>query len=88
MKIFSILKKDLLILLRDRAEMAVLFLMPLAFILPISFALGAGDGYGINSDNRMIALPVVDYDLGPRAQALQTSIGESLRLEKELDPGL
>jgi ABC-2 type transport system permease protein len=88
MKIFSILKKDLLILLRDRAEMAVLFLMPLAFILPISFALGAGDGYGINSDNRMIALPVVDYDQGPRAQALQTSIGESLRLEKELEPGI
>lgn len=88
MKIFSILKKDLLILVRNRAEMAVLFLMPLAFILPISFALGAGDGYGINSDNQMINLPVVDYDRGPRAQALQTSIGESLRLEKELEPGL
>lgn len=88
MKIFSILKKDLLILLRNRAEIAVLFLMPLAFILPISFALGAGDGYGINSDNRMISLLVVDYDGGPRAQALQTNIGESLRLEKELEPGL
>lgn len=88
MKIFSILKKDLLILLRNRAEMAVLFLMPLAFILPISFALGAGDGYGINRGNRMINLPVVDYDQGPRGQTLQTSIGESLRLEKEFEPGL
>lgn len=83
MKLFSILKKDLLILIRNRAEMAVLFLMPLAFIIPISLALGSGDGYGISRDNRMIPLPVVNQDGGPRAQDLLVSIGESLLLENQ-----
>lgn len=88
MKLFSVFKKDLLILLRDRAELAVLFLMPLAFIIPISLALGSGDGYGINSDNTMPTLTVVDYDRGPSAQVLLTSAGESLRIEKTLDAEL
>lgn len=86
MKFFSILKKDLLLLLRDRGEMIVLFLMPLAFILPVSFALGSGDGYGVNRDNQMIPLPIVNYDQGPRAQELLTAVGESLRLEIEVEP--
>jgi ABC-2 type transport system permease protein len=85
MKLFSLLRKDLLILLRERADMLVLFLMPLAFIIPISFALGAGDGYGVHRDNQMIPLPVVDYDQGFRSQALLTTIGESLKLETEYD---
>jgi ABC-2 type transport system permease protein len=85
MRILSILRKDLLILLRDRAEMAVLFLMPLAFIIPISLALGKGDGYGINRNNKMIPIVVVNYDDGPRAESLITSIGESLAIEKEFD---
>ena len=88
MKILSILKKDLLILLRDRLELAVLFLMPLAFIIPISLALGSGDGYGIQRDNGMITLTVADYDRGPSAQALLNTAGESLRIEKELDGAL
>jgi ABC-2 type transport system permease protein len=83
MKLFSVLKKDLLILLRDRAELALLFLMPLAFIIPISIALGSGDGYGIQSSNQMIPLPVANYDQGSQAQALMNTIGESLRLEIE-----
>jgi ABC-2 type transport system permease protein len=83
MKLFSVLKKDLMILVRNRAEMLVLFLMPLAFIIPISFALGAGDGYGVGRNNQMILLPVVDYDRGPRSQALLNTIGESLKLEKD-----
>ncbi len=83
MKLFSILKKDLLILLRDRVEMLVLFLMPLAFIIPISIALGSGDGYGIHRANQMIPLPVVDYDHGQRAQSLLNATGESLKLETE-----
>jgi ABC-2 type transport system permease protein len=81
MKLFSILKKDLLILIRNQAEMTVLFIMPLAFIIPISLALGSGDGYGINRGNSMIRLPVVNYDSGPRAQDLLSVIGESLLLE-------
>ncbi|HEX9028632.1 MAG TPA: ABC transporter permease [Anaerolineales bacterium] len=83
MKLFAVFKKDLLILLRSRAEMALLLLMPLAFIIPISLALGAGDGYGIKASNRMILLPVVDYDRGPRSQALLQAVGEGLRPEKD-----
>ena len=45
MSFWSVLKKDIKLLLKDRPQMAVLFLMPLAFILPISFALGP-NGYG------------------------------------------
>ena len=85
MRVLSILKKDLTILLRNRAELAVLFLMPLAFILPISFALGGGDGYGINRANNKILVPLVDYDGGPHALALTVSIGESLAPEREFD---
>lgn len=85
MKLFSVLKKDLLILLRDPAELAVLFLMPLAFIIPISIALGAGDGYGIQSANQMIPLPVANFDQGPSAQVLMSAIGESLKLEIEFN---
>jgi ABC-2 type transport system permease protein len=85
MKLFSILKKDLRILVRNRAEMLVLFLMPLAFILPVSFALGAGDGYGIQRNNQMMRLPVVNFDGGPYAQVLMTAVGESLRLEHGFD---
>lgn len=81
MKLLSILKKDFLILIRNQGEMAVLFLMPLAFIIPICLALGDGDGYGIGRYNRMIQLPVVNYDGGPRAQDLLAAIGESLVLE-------
>jgi ABC-2 type transport system permease protein len=81
MRLFSILKKDLQILTRSRAEMLVLFLMPLAFIIPVSFALGAGDGYGIRRDNQMMRLPVVNLDGGPHAQVLMSAVGESLRLE-------
>lgn len=85
MKIFAIFKKDLLIFFRNRADVAVQFLMPLAFIIPISLALGSGDGYGINRNNTMILLPVVNYDQGPRAQVLMTGISESLKLEYGFD---
>lgn len=87
MKLLSILRKDLLILVRSHAEMAVLFLMPLAFIIPISLALGRGDGYGINSENHMIPLPVINQDGGPRAQDLLASIGEGLLLENHYTEG-
>lgn len=88
MKIFSLLRKDLLLLLRDRAELAMLFLMPLAFIIPISLALGSGDGYGVRARDQMMTITVIDYDRGPRAQVLLTAAGESLRIEKALGADL
>jgi ABC-2 type transport system permease protein len=86
MKLLSILKKDFLILIRNQGNMAVLFIMPLAFIIPICLALGSGDGYGIGRNNHMIQLPVINYDGGPRAQDLLASIGESLALENNFSP--
>ena len=69
-------------MLRDRGELAVLFLMPLAFVLPISFALGSGDGYGINRDAGE-QLPVVNYDGGDHAQALLDILESSFQVESD-----
>jgi ABC-2 type transport system permease protein len=80
MKLFSILRKDLQILLRDRANLFMLFLVPLAFIISISLALGAGDGYRFGRSDATTSLPIVNYDAGPRAQELLTTVGESLPL--------
>jgi ABC-2 type transport system permease protein len=82
MQILSVLKKDLKLLLRDRGELAVLFLMPLAFVLPISFALGSGDGYGINRDAGE-QLPAINYDGGDHAQALLDTLESSFQIENE-----
>ena len=49
MNLLASFRKDLLLLLRDRGEMAALFLMPLAFILPICLAFPA-NGYNLNAD--------------------------------------
>lgn len=85
MKLFAIFKKDLILFLRNRVDVAIETLMPLAFIIPISLALGSGDGYGINRNNSMIPLPVINYDQGPHAQVLMTGISKSLKLEYGYD---
>lgn len=85
MRILSILRKDLLILLRDRGEMASLFLMPLAFIVPIALVFPP-DGYNLNAD-RKPALPVAMYDIGDgavgaQAQELLDLLAQSYALEQ------
>ncbi len=82
MQIISVLKKDIKLLLRDRGELAILFLMPLAFVLPISFALGSGDGFGINKDAGE-QLPVVNYDGGDHAQELLDTLESSFQIEND-----
>lgn len=82
MQILSVLKNDLKLLLRDRGGLAVLFLMPLAFVLPISFALGSGDGYGINEDAGE-QLPVINYDGGDHAQELLDILESSFQIEND-----
>jgi len=83
----SILKNDLRQALRDRGLLVMLFLMPLAFILPISFALGGGDGYGAGQHNRRQRLPLAVYDEGPHAQKLITALEESLSVERSFSAG-
>ncbi|MCS6825129.1 MAG: ABC transporter permease [Caldilinea sp.] len=86
MRILFILRKDLLILLRDRGEMASLFLMPLAFIIPIALVFPP-DGYNLNAD-RKPELPVAVYDIvngavGAQAQELLDLLAQSYALEQD-----
>jgi ABC-2 type transport system permease protein len=82
MQLLSVLKKDLKLLLRDRGGLAALFLMPLAFILPISFALGSGDGYDLNQDAGE-QLPVINYDGGAHARELVNTLESSFQVEND-----
>ena len=89
MRLLATLRKDLLLLLRDRGEMAALFLMPLAFILPICLAFPA-DGYNLNADEKP-GLPLAVYDLVDgqpplHTQELLDSLAETFRLETNHSP--
>jgi ABC-2 type transport system permease protein len=91
MNILSVWLKDLRLLLRDRGEMASLFLMPLAFILPICLAFPA-NGYNLTED-RKPELPVANFDQvdgkpGEHAQALLDALAESYTLEQNICPGM
>jgi ABC-2 type transport system permease protein len=83
MKLLSVLKKDLKLLLRERGELAVLFLLPLAFILPLGLTLGPDAFSGMQGDDKE-PLPVLDYDGGEHALSLIESLDESLRVEQSL----
>ena len=78
MKLLSVLKKDLKLLLRERGELAVLFLLPLAFILPLGLTIGP-DAFSAPDDEQE-PLPVLDYDGGTHALSLIESLEESLRV--------
>lgn len=84
MKLLAVILNDLKMLLKDRGHLATLFLMPLAFIIPISYALGAGDGYGVTSGNNRIRLIVANYDRGRTADQLITALQESLYVETDI----
>lgn len=86
MQLLSTFLKDLRLLLRDRGEMAGLFLMPLAFIIPISLAFPA-NGYNLNEDRKPI-LPVANYDQadgqpGEHAQELLEWLAESYAIRTD-----
>lgn len=66
MKTLSILKKDLLLVLKDRGELISLFLLPLVFIIPISYAFPR-DGYNLDADVKP-RMPVINYDQAGRGQ--------------------
>ena len=88
MNLLASFRKDLLLLLRDRGEMAALFLMPLAFILPICLAFPA-NGYNLNADEKP-GLPVAVYDVAAgqppaHTQELLDSLAETFSLEMNYD---
>jgi ABC-2 type transport system permease protein len=80
-KIFHILKKEFLVIGRDVHAVAVLFVMPAAFILIMSLAMQ--DLFAIHTPVR-IDLLTVDQDGGPAASALLEALGheEALRLHR------
>jgi len=85
MRILSVWLKDLRLLLRDRSEMASLFLMPLAFIVPIALAFPP-NGYNLTED-RKPQLPVAVHDVidgavAAHAQQLLDMLAESYALEQ------
>jgi ABC-2 type transport system permease protein len=89
MELLASFRKDFLLLLRDRGEMAALFLMPLAFILPICLAFPA-DGYNLNADQKQ-PLPIAVYDIAAgqppaHTQELLDSLDESFFLEYNHPP--
>lgn len=89
MNLLTSLRKDLLLLLRDRGEMAALFLMPLAFILPICLAFPE-NGYNLNADEKQ-PLPLAVYDVTngqspAHTQELLDSLAETFHLESNYTP--
>jgi ABC-2 type transport system permease protein len=84
--LLATLEKDLRLLLVDRGQLVALVLMPLAFILPIGFALGGGDGYGMQGQNQRLTLPVANLDGGEAARQLLTTLEDSLWLETNFTP--
>ncbi len=84
--LLAILKKDLRLLLTDRGELITLILMPLAFILPVGFALGGGDGFGVGRGDSRLTLPVIDLDGGIVSGELVSALQESLFVETVYSP--
>jgi ABC-2 type transport system permease protein len=83
-RIVTLVKKDLRLLLRDRGQLIAIFLMPLAFIVPISIAFGS-NGYTRSTDFKR-PLPLANYDLqagraGAHAQELIDSLRKSFDVE-------
>jgi ABC-2 type transport system permease protein len=71
MKALSIAFKDLQILIKNRGDVIMLFLMPLVFVVVMTGALGA---IGKGKEDTRIPLPVVNLDGGEPAWALVNHI--------------
>lgn len=71
MKTFSVMLKDLRILIKDRGTLFQLFLLPLLFILVFSGALG---GIGKGTKDTRIQLVVVNLDEGAVAQTFLSKV--------------
>jgi linearmycin/streptolysin S transport system permease protein len=81
MKALSLAFKDLQILLGDRGNLFMLFLLPLLFIVVFS---GALSGIGKGDQDTRIPLTVVDLDGGKSAKALLQDLDEAGGVRVEL----
>jgi ABC-2 type transport system permease protein len=66
MNVLSVAVKDMLMLAKDRGQIVILFLVPLAFILAFSAAYVAGE----QLEAEVIGVPVVNLDAGGEMSAL------------------
>lgn len=66
MNALSVAFKDLLLLLKDRGQILLLFLVPIGFILAFSAAFSAGEAL----EEQIIVVPVVNLDPGGEMSAL------------------
>ena len=66
MNALSVAFKDLLLLLKDRGQILLLFLVPIGFILAFSAAFSAGEAF----EEEIITVPVVNLDAGGEMSAL------------------
>ncbi|MGL4651568.1 MAG: ABC transporter permease [Caldilineaceae bacterium] len=95
MSLLAMLKKDLRLILRDRGQLIALFLMPLAFIIPICLAFPER-GYNLQDDIKR-PLPVANVDVaagaagsetvGVHAQELLDQLSKGFRIESRPDAG-
>ena len=82
MKALSIAFKDLQILLQDRGNLFMLFLLPLLFIVVFSGALGA---IGSSGKDTRVPLAVIDLDSGKSARALIEDLDKAGGVRVELE---
>ncbi len=84
MKIISIGWKDILIFVKDRGALITSFLLPMLFIVVFSYAFS-----GIEDEDQVITLPVVDLDGGEVARDLigrvNSTAGVEVKLYEEAD---
>jgi ABC-2 type transport system permease protein len=66
MNAFSVTFKDLLLLLKDRGQILLLFLVPIGFILAFSAAFSASEQF----EEQVVIVPVVNLDSGGEMSAL------------------
>jgi len=79
MKVISIGWKDILIFIKDRGALITSFLLPLLFIVVFSYAFS-----GIEDEDQVITLPVVDLDGGEVAQKLIGQVNSTAGVEAKM----
>ncbi len=79
MKILSIGWKDIQIFVRDRGALITSFILPLLFIVVFSYAFS-----GIENEDEVVTLPVVDLDGGEVAQELIEGVNSTAGAETKL----
>src|SRR5947209_10670353 len=81
--IWTLAKKDLRLLMRDRRAVVILLAMPFIFILVLGMSLG--EGFGQKPDDRL-RVSLVDLDRGPWSKVVQRDLAETGGIRVEIIP--